>query len=48
MERLHIDLGARSYPILIGPGLIDDPAVMATAVPARDVLIVTNEVVGPL
>ncbi len=48
MDRLTIDLGARSYPILIGPGLIDDPAVMATAVPARDVLIVTNEVVGPL
>jgi 3-dehydroquinate synthase len=48
MHRLTIDLGARSYPILIGPGLIDDPAVLAAAVEARDVLVVTNEVVGPL
>jgi 3-dehydroquinate synthase len=48
MQRLGIDLGERSYPILIGPGLIDDPAVVAEAVGAPDVLVVTNEVVGPL
>jgi len=48
MQRLGIDLGERSYPILIGPGLIDDPAVVAEAVRAPDVLVVTNEVVGPL
>jgi 3-dehydroquinate synthase len=48
MHRLTIDLGARSYPILIGPGLIGDTAVFADAVAARDVLVVTNEVVGPL
>jgi hypothetical protein len=48
MQRLGIDLGERSYPILIGPGLIDDPAVVAEAIRAQDVLVVTNEVVGPL
>ncbi len=48
MQRVTIDLGARGYPILIGPGLIDDAAVLADALAARDVLVVTNEVVGPL
>jgi 3-dehydroquinate synthase len=48
MQRLTIELGDRSYPILIGPGLLDDRAVLAGAVEARDVLVVTNEVVGPL
>ena len=48
MQRLTIDLGERSYPILIGPGLIDDAGEFAGAIAARDVLVVTNEVVGPL
>ena len=48
MQRVTIDLGARSYPILIGPGLLDDAAVLTDAVAARDVLVVTNDVVGPL
>ena len=34
-----IDLGARSYPILIGPGLIDDAAALAEAIAARDLLV---------
>ena len=45
---LGIDLGERSYPILIGPGLLDDVALLARLVPARDVFIVTNATVGPL
>jgi 3-dehydroquinate synthase len=48
MQRVSIDLGSRSYPILIGPGLLEDPAVVSAAVAARDVLVVSNEVVGPL
>jgi 3-dehydroquinate synthase len=48
MQRLGINLGERRYPILIGPGLMDDPAIMAEAIGAQDVLVVTNEVVGPL
>jgi 3-dehydroquinate synthase len=48
MERLHIDLGERSYPILVGPGLLHDAAVVGGAVAARDVLVVTNTTVAPL
>jgi 3-dehydroquinate synthase len=48
LQTVRIDLGLRSYPILIGTGLIDDAAVLAGAIPARDVLVVTNETVGPL
>jgi 3-dehydroquinate synthase len=48
MQRVTIDLGARSYPIMIGPGLLDDAGVLAEAVPGRDVMVVTNEIVAPL
>lgn len=48
MERLRIELGSRSYPILIGPGLLEAADVMDEAVAARDVLVVTNTVVAPL
>jgi len=48
MERLHIDLGERSYPILIGAGLLHDPALVGGSVAARDVLVVTNATVAPL
>jgi 3-dehydroquinate synthase len=47
-ERLGISLGERSYPILVGPGLLGDAAVLDEAVPSRDVLVVTNETVAPL
>jgi len=48
MERLRIALGERSYPILIGPGLLGDARVLDEAIGARDVLVVTNDVVAPL
>jgi 3-dehydroquinate synthase len=48
MERLHIELGARSYPIFIGQGLLDDATLLGAAIAARDVLVVSNEVVAPL
>jgi len=48
MERLHIELGERSYPILIGPGLLDAAALLDEAIAARDVLVVTNATVAPL
>ncbi len=48
MQRLNIDLGARSYPILIGPGLLDDGEVLSEVVAARDIMVVTNDVVAPL
>jgi 3-dehydroquinate synthase len=46
--QLTIELGDRSYPILIGHGLLDDAALLARHVVARDVLVVTNATVGPL
>jgi 3-dehydroquinate synthase len=48
MQRLRIELGERSYPILVGPGLLDDAALLAEAVAARDLLVVTSETVAPL
>ena len=48
METLQVSLGERSYPILIGPGLLGDSDVLAELITARQVLIVTNEVVAPL
>jgi 3-dehydroquinate synthase len=47
-DTLRIDLGERSYPIVIGAGLLEQPGQVADHVAARDVLIVTNETVGPL
>jgi len=48
MQTVRIDLGPRSYPFLIGSGLLDRPAVVGQVVAARDVLVVTNRTVGPL
>ena len=45
---LRIELGERSYPVLIGEGLLADPGQVAQHVAARDVLIVTNATVEPL
>ena len=48
MERLTIDLGARSYPILVGPGLLGDAGLLEACVRARDVMLVSNVTVAPL
>ncbi len=48
MDTLTVELADRSYPILIGEGLIDSPAWVDRYVPGRDVLIVSNTVVAPL
>jgi len=46
---VHIDLGDRSYPILIGDGLLAHAGTWAAqASPRASALIVTNEAVGPL
>ncbi len=45
---LDVALDARSYPILIGSGLLRDRALVERAIPGRQVMIVTNDVVGPL
>lgn len=48
MNTLKVELGDRSYPILIGQGLLGQPDLIRQYVPARDVLIVSNTTVGPL
>ncbi|MFW2405711.1 MAG: 3-dehydroquinate synthase [Gammaproteobacteria bacterium] len=48
MIELKVELGTRSYPILIGAGLLDQPGALDPFLGAADVMIVTNDVVGPL
>ncbi|HEY6642991.1 3-dehydroquinate synthase [Povalibacter sp.] len=48
VEQVDIELGERSYPILVGTGLLKDGALLQSHVRARDVLVVTNETVAPL
>jgi 3-dehydroquinate synthase len=48
VETLQVQLGPRSYPIHIGPGVLTDAALIDRTVAAAQVLIVTNEVVAPL
>jgi 3-dehydroquinate synthase len=48
MQTVTVELGARSYPIHIGPGLLREPGLLAPALASRAAVIVTNEVVGPL
>lgn len=44
---VHIDLGDRSYDILIGPNLLSLPEVYADLPTSSSALVVTNTVVGP-
>jgi 3-dehydroquinate synthase len=48
VNTLKVELGSRSYPILIGDGLLSQSDVLRQHVHARDVLIVSNTVVAPL
>ena len=45
---LEVDLGDRSYPIHIGPGLLDDPESYRAWIRSRQVMIVSNTTVAPL
>lgn len=45
---LNVDLGARSYPILIGSGLLSRRDLLEPHLRHRDVMVVTNDVVGPI
>jgi 3-dehydroquinate synthase len=48
MQRLDVRLGKRSYPILVGPGLLGSRALLAEHAGAAKLLVVTDDVVGPL
>ena len=45
---LQVELGERSYPIHIGQGLLDIPALFAPHLAGRRAAVVTNETVAPL
>ena len=45
---LHVNLGDRSYPIVIGRGLLDGGFDLAQFVRGTDCLVVSNETVAPL
>ncbi len=47
MISLTVELGARSYPILIGSGLLGRAGLLDAYLRSRDVLVVTNETVAP-
>ncbi len=48
MLSLNVSLAERSYPILIGPGLLADGSELSRLLPARDLLLVSNTTVAPL
>ena len=48
MIEIQVELGDRAYPIWIGTGLLRDRALVRRAVPARQILVVSNETVAPL
>lgn len=48
METLRVELGSRSYPILIGQGLLGERSLFEQHLRARDLLVVSNTVVAPL
>ena len=45
---LTVDLGERSYPIVIGPHLLGDAGLLARHIQGRQVAIVSNTTVAPL
>lgn len=48
MRELHLDLDDRSYPIYIGEGLLHEPDLLRRHIAGSEVMVVSNETVGPL
>jgi hypothetical protein len=48
MQTVSVDLGDRTYPIYIGPGLLEQPELLKKHIRGKRVLIVTNETIAPL
>ncbi|MEL7022457.1 MAG: 3-dehydroquinate synthase [Pseudomonadota bacterium] len=48
METLNVDLGTRSYPIHVGPGLLARADALLPDTMGADVLVVSNTTVAPL
>jgi 3-dehydroquinate synthase len=48
MKTLTVQLGERSYPIVVGSGLLRDPALLQQHITGRQLLLVSNVIVAPL
>ncbi len=48
IKKLTVDLGERSYPILIGEDLLQSPNVFSPYIHGKQILVVTNETIAPL
>ncbi len=48
MERITVSLDERSYPISIGAGLFNDPALLSFISSKQKVVVITNVTVAPL
>jgi 3-dehydroquinate synthase len=48
MQTLNVALGERSYPIYVGPGLLERAELIAERLPQRRAAVITNSTVGPL
>lgn len=48
METLNVDLGERSYPIFIGPGLLEDADRLRPYLGQGRAVIISNDTVAPL
>ncbi|MDQ2694548.1 MAG: 3-dehydroquinate synthase, partial [Pseudomonadota bacterium] len=48
MKTVNVDLGSRSYPIHIGPGLLGQPQWLRPLLPGKQVLVVSSETIAPL
>lgn len=48
MRQVRVDLGSRSYPILIGAGLLSAPGCLSPYAGGKQVLVVTNDRIAPL
>jgi 3-dehydroquinate synthase len=47
-QEIRVELGTRSYPIWIGPGLLQQSALWRSRIGGRHVLMVSNSTVAPL
>lgn len=48
MKQLTVELGDRSYPIYIGPGVMSDTRLLTEHIRGQQVMVVTNETIAPL
>jgi 3-dehydroquinate synthase len=48
MQTLSVDIANRSYPIMIGSGLLSNGALLRESVNARKIILITNATVAPL